>query len=89
MSIVFLEHYKDKIHVVDVYVMYNVYIYIMYIYYIYIIILYIYIYIYIIILYLYTMEHSKASQLMITNLVKVIYVNTKVRCMQAKKYDKS
>ena len=59
----------------------------MYIYYTYIIIL--YIYIYIIILYLYIMEHSKASKLMITNLVKVIYVNTKVRCMQAKKYDKS
>ena len=82
----FLVHYKDKIHVVDVYVMYNVYIYNVYILYIYIIILYIY---YIIILYLYIMEHSKASKLMITNLVKVIYVNTKVRCMQAKKYDKS
>ena len=88
MSIVFLEHYKDKIHVVDVYVMYNVYIYNVYILYIYIYYNIIYIY-YIIILYLYIMEHSKASKLMITNLVKVIYVNTKVRCMQAKKYDKS
>ena len=71
-------HYKDKIHVVDVYIMYNVYIYNVYI-----------LYIYIIILYIYITEHSKASKLMITNLVEVIYVNTKVRCMQAKKYDKS
>ena len=78
-------HYKDKIHVFDVYIMYNVYIYNVYILYIY----YNIIYIYIIILYLYITEHSKASKLMITNLVKVIYVNTKVRCMQAKKYDKS
>ena len=85
----FLELYKDKIHVVDVYVMYNVYIYIYNVYILYIYYNIIYIYIYIIILYLYIMEHSKASKLMITNLVKVIYVNTKVRCMQAKKYDKS
>ena len=61
----------------------------MYIYYIYIYYNIIYIYIYIIILYLYITEHSKASKLMITNLVKVIYVNTKVTCMQAKKYEKS
>ena len=26
------------------------------------------------------MEHKKAKKLMITNLLKVIYVNTKVRC---------
>ena len=65
MSIVFLEHYKDKIHVVDVYVMYNVYIYIyiyiMYIYYIYIIILYIYIYYNIIFIYNGTQQSISAN----------------------------